>query len=90
MSLLRSKRQQFRCGVVQQNYAKWIRGRLVDELFTRMRSSSRSLSYIRSALRLLEAPEGVLAETTKIICGAMKLSGEASASNLGQMPSKQV
>ena len=75
VSSLRSTRQQFSCGVVQQNYAEWIRGRLVDELFTRMRSSSRSLSYIRSALRLLEAPVGVLAETTKIICGAMKLSG---------------
>ena len=75
VSSLRSTRQQFSCGVVQQNYAEWIRGRLFDELFTRMCSSSRSLSYIRSALRLLEAPVGVLAETTKIICGAMKLSG---------------
>ena len=34
-------------------------------------SLSRYLSHIRSALRLLEAPVGVLAETTKIICGAM-------------------
>ena len=75
MSSLRSTRQQFSCGVVQQNYAEWIRGRLVDELFTRMRSCSRSLSYIRSALCLLEAPVGFLAETTKIIYGAMKLSG---------------
>ena len=49
----------FSCGVVQYNYAEWPRGRLVDELFTGMRSSSRSLSYIRSALRLLEAPVGV-------------------------------
>ena len=73
MSSLRSTRQQFSCGVVQQNYAEWICGRLVDELFTRTLSSSRYLSYIRSALRLLEAPVGVLAETTEIICGAMKL-----------------
>ena len=65
-----STRQQFSCGVVQQNYAEWIRSRLVDKLFTRMLSSSRSLSYIRSALRLLEALVGGLAETTKIICGA--------------------
>ena len=71
VSSVRSTRQRFSCGVVQQNYAEWIRGRLVDELFTRMLSSSRSLSYIRSALRLLEAPVGVLAETTKIICGAL-------------------
>ena len=71
MSSVRGTRQRFSCGVVQQNYAEWIRGRLVDELFTRMLSSSRSLSYIRSALRLLEAPVGVLAETTKIICGAV-------------------
>ena len=70
VSSVRSTRQRFSCGVVQQNYAEWIRGRLLDELFTRMLSSSRSLSYIRSALRLLEAPVGVLAETTKIICGA--------------------
>ena len=56
---------------MQQNYAEWIRSRLVDKLFTRMLSSSRSLSYIRSALRLLEAPAGGLAETTKIICGAV-------------------
>ena len=75
VSSLRSTRQQFSCGIVQQNYAEWICGRLVDELFTRMRSSSRSLSYIRSALRLLEAPVGVLAETTEIIRGAMRLSG---------------
>ena len=71
VSSVRGTRQRFSCGVVQQNYAEWIRGRLVDELFTRMLSSSRSLSYIRSALRLLEAPVGVLAETTKIICGAV-------------------
>ena len=75
VSSLRSTRQRFSCGVVQQDYAEWIRGRLVDEFFTRMLSSSRYLSHIRSALRLLEAPVGVLAETTKIICGAMKLSG---------------
>ena len=39
-----------------------------------MLSSSRYLSHIRSALRLLEAPVGVLAETTEIIRGAMQLS----------------
>ena len=39
-----------------------------------MHSSSRYLSHIRSALRLLEAPVGVLAETTETIRGAMKLS----------------
>ena len=71
VSSVRSTRQRFSCGVVQQNYAEWIRGRLVDELFTRMLSSSRSLYYIRSALRLREAPVGGLAETTKIICGAV-------------------
>ena len=74
VSSVRGTRQRFSCGVVQQDYAEWIRGRLVDKLFTRMLSSSRPLSYIRSALRLLEAPVGGLAETTKIICGAMKLS----------------
>ena len=63
--------QLWRCAA---NYAEWIRGRLVEEFFTRMLSSSRYLSHIRSALRLLEAPVGVLAETTEIICGAMKLS----------------
>ena len=39
---LRSTRQQFSCKVVQQNFAEWIRGRVVDELFTRLCSSSRS------------------------------------------------
>ena len=38
-------------------------------------SLSRYLSHIRSALRLLEAPVGVLAETAGMIRGAMKLSG---------------
>ena len=56
------------------NYAEWIRGRLLEEFFTRMLSSSRYLSHIRSALRLLEAPVGVLAETTEVIRGDMKLS----------------
>ena len=37
-------------------------------------SLSRYLSHIRSALRLLEAPVGVLAETAGMIRGAMKLS----------------
>ena len=69
VSSLRSTRQRFSCGVVQQNYAEWISGRLIEEFFTRMLSSSRYLSHIRSALRLLEAPVGVLAETTEIICG---------------------
>ena len=69
-------RQRFSCEVVQRNYAKWIRGRLVEEFFTRMLSSSLYLSHIRSALHLLEAPVGVLAETTEIIRGAMKLSAE--------------
>ena len=73
VSSLRSTRQRLSCGVVQQDYAEWIRGRLVDEFFTRMLSSLRYLSHIRSAFRLLEAPVGVLAETTEIICGAMKL-----------------
>ena len=70
VSSLRSTRQRFSCGVVQQNYEEWIRGRLVEEFFTRMLSSSRYLSHIRSALRWLEAPVGVLAETTEIIRGA--------------------
>ena len=60
----------------RKNYAEWIRNRLVEEFFTRMLSSSRYLSHICSALRLLEAPVGVLAETTEIIRGAMKLSAE--------------
>ena len=58
----------------KKNYAEWIRNHLVEEFFTRMLSSSRYLSHICSALRLLEAPVGVLAETTEIIRGAMKLS----------------
>ena len=48
VSSLCSMRQRFSYGVVQQNYAEWIRGRLVDELFTRMLSSSRYLDYILS------------------------------------------
>ena len=70
MSSLRSTRQRFNCGIVQKNYAEWIRNRLVEEFFTRMLSSLRYLSHICSALRLLEAPVGVLAETTEIIRGA--------------------
>ena len=48
--------------------------RLVEEFFMRTLSSSRYLSHIRSPLRLLETPVGVLAATAEMICGATKLS----------------
>ena len=50
------------------------RGLLDAYAFFFQHGPSRYLSHIRSALRLLEAPVNVLAETARMIRGAMKLS----------------